>query len=219
MSRIIVSDNEAAAPAWPKVRPLRSHREGWRYRLCDGPADPDDVRLFVFESALREAHDYSLTDMHREVGGLLVGGYYIDDRLKKPIHYVEIEGFIPVLEGRSGSGQFTFTHDSWSAARKAKEARFGDDLLMLGWHHTHPGIGLFLSQLDQFIQKNYFAEPWMPALVVDPRIKQSNFFRMRGGAPEKWAFYLMSHKSWRTTADDVGRLPKSEDSELHIIAE
>jgi proteasome lid subunit RPN8/RPN11 len=194
MSRIILSDAEASRPSssWPRPRRIRGAHDGWRARHLGPPGDPDDVQLYVLESAWREARDHSLTDLHREVGGILVGGYYIDDHGDRPLRFVEVEGFVPCLEGQSGAGNFKFTHDSWSALRKLKEERFGDDLLMLGWHHTHPGIGLFLSGLDQFIQRNFFPEPWMPALVVDPRAQEFEFFRMRDGRVEKWSFHLLT---------------------------
>lgn len=38
----------------------------------------------------------------------------------------------------------------------------------MGWYHSHPGFGLFLSDYDAFIQQNFFGAPGQVALVVDP---------------------------------------------------
>lgn len=43
------------------------------------------------------------------------------------------------------------------------------DLQIVGWYHSHPGHGIFLSSYDQFIHENFFSAPGMVALVVDPR--------------------------------------------------
>lgn len=194
MDRVLPSDTSAFTSDWPKRRPLRPCRDGWSYRRC-GFLDSRGFVLVVAESALREAREYSMTDREREVGGLLVGGFYIDDTHSRPLRYVEVEGFVPADRGISQTGHFTFTHEAWSSARRAKEERFGDELLNVGWHHTHPGIGPFLSGLDRFIHTSYFAEPWMPALVVDPRAQGQDFdfFLMDRDRVDSTGFFLMSH--------------------------
>jgi proteasome lid subunit RPN8/RPN11 len=184
-------EHDPCEPAWPKSRPLRHPRDGWQYRP-HGRIDPDLPQLVILDSALKEAYDYSFTDLRREVGGLLVGGYYVDETLARPQHYVEIIGFVPALKGESGSGSFKFTHESWTEARRESERRFGDGLIFVGWHHTHPGISVFLSGLDRFIHNSYFSEPWMTALVVDPRSREFEFFRIRDGRVEACGFQLMS---------------------------
>jgi proteasome lid subunit RPN8/RPN11 len=190
----IQPDTPAYTTAWPKRRPLRRCRDGWSYRRCGFVALRDFV-LVVADAALREARAYSMTDRDREVGGLLVGGFYIDDTFARPLRYVEIEGFVPAVRGISQTGHFTFTHEAWAGARRIKEQRFGDELINVGWHHTHPGIGPFLSNQDQYIQKHHFPEPWMTALVVDPRAKGADFefFLMERDVVRPTGFLLMTH--------------------------
>ena len=43
------------------------------------------------------------------------------------------------------------------------------DKLVLGWYHTHPAYGVFLSEHDMFIHRNFFAEPHHVAVVIDPQ--------------------------------------------------
>jgi proteasome lid subunit RPN8/RPN11 len=40
--------------------------------------------------------------------------------------------------------------------------------LIIGWMHSHPSYGCFLSQTDVKTQRTYFAEPFNVAVVVDP---------------------------------------------------
>jgi proteasome lid subunit RPN8/RPN11 len=93
---------------------------------------------------------------------------------------VEIRHFLPATETRSAVSSLTFTHDTWAALHREAETRFPDDLV-LGWHHTHPGFGIFLSPHDLFIHRHFFREPWQVALVVDPRRCEFGFFQWRAG--------------------------------------
>ena len=47
------------------------------------------------------------------------------------------------------------------------EKKFPDQRI-LGWFHTHPGYGIFLSSADQFIDNHYFKESFHIAIVIDP---------------------------------------------------
>ena len=47
---------------------------------------------------------------------------------------------------------------------------------MVGWYHTHPGVGIFLSGMDLFIHQNFFTQMWHVAYVLDPRARTSGFF-------------------------------------------
>jgi proteasome lid subunit RPN8/RPN11 len=51
---------------------------------------------------------------------------------------------------------------------------------VVGWHHTHPGFGVFLSGYDLFIHQHFFREPWQIALVIDPQRQELGFFQWRG---------------------------------------
>ena len=52
--------------------------------------------------------------------------------------------------------------------------------VILGWHHTHPNFGIFLSGYDLFIHQHFFSEYWQIALVVDPLRNEFGFFQWRG---------------------------------------
>ena len=55
----------------------------------------------------------------------------------------------------STKGSFKFTHDTWSAITRERE-QFPAELQMVGWYHTHPDWGVFLSGMDMFICDNFF---------------------------------------------------------------
>lgn len=140
---------------------------GTLYR--DGPV------VVVREAVLEAVLEFSEQDQTRERGGFLLGGVY-----GQQPQYVVVRHFHPALEALSSSASLTFTHETWAALTREIEANFPSESL-IGWQHTHPGFGIFLSGYDLFIHKNFFAQPWQVALVVDPRRQEFGFFHWRGG--------------------------------------
>lgn len=55
---------------------------------------------------------------------------------------------------------------------------------ILGWYHTHPGFGIFLSAMDMFIHENFFNESDQLALVYDPVKGEDGLFVWREGKAE-----------------------------------
>ena len=72
------------------------------------------------------------------------------------------------VQAVSGGASLTFTHETWADLHSQVEQKYPTEMIVC-WHHTHPGFGVFLSGYDQFIHRNFFPEPWQIALVVDPR--------------------------------------------------
>ena len=151
-----------------------------------GVINPGDLHIFLTEALLREVIAWSNTDLGHELGGVFVGDLYS----WKGMPYLEIAGYIKAQEYEHTAASFTFTHDTWSAITREKEQRF-NDRLMVGWHHTHPGYGIFLSGMDQFIHRNFFNLPWMFAMVVDPKQGTLGFFQMRKHQIEPIGFYFV----------------------------
>src|ERR1700690_3475000 len=53
---------------------------------------------------------------------------------------------------------------------------------IVGWYHTHPSMGVFLSHYDTWLHRNFFPEPWQVALVVEPVSAAGGFFiRQKSG--------------------------------------
>jgi len=139
-----------------------------------GTVFPDAIPVFVNEATLETIIDYSEQDRQHEIGGFLIGATY-DDR--GPL--VVVHEFLPAVDARSRAASLRFTHDTWSAMTRGVERRF-PDLQVVGWHHTHPDFGVFLSGYDRFIHRHFFAEPWQVAMVVDPCRHELGMFQWRG---------------------------------------
>jgi proteasome lid subunit RPN8/RPN11 len=71
----------------------------------------------------------------------------------------------------------TYTPESWRYMNDRLREKYPDDTaVIVGWYHTHPGFGIFLSGMDLFIHQNFFTQIWHVAYVLDPRARTSGFF-------------------------------------------
>lgn len=151
-----------------------------------GVIQPDDLHIFLTESILREVVDWSKSDVNHELGGVFVGDLYS----WRGVPYLEIGGYIAAQHYEHTASSFRFTHDSWSAISRERERRFGDRMVV-GWHHTHPGYGIFLSGTDLFSHRNFFNLPWMFAMVVDPRAETLGFFQWKRQQAAPCGFFFV----------------------------
>ena len=62
--------------------------------------------------------------------------------------------------------------------RRMKEKEKDDSLRVVGWFHTHPNFGCFLSTTDLKTQDYFFPESYQVALVVDPVDDDFQFFTL-----------------------------------------
>ena len=54
------------------------------------------------------------------------------------------------------------------------------DYVIVGWYHSHPGLGCFLSSKDVDTQKRMFKRSFHTALVVDPIKKEMKAYKLKG---------------------------------------
>lgn len=136
---------------------------------------PDQPHLPVFmtQTAYEAINQHANTDLDNEVGGWLAGRWCQDTKSSKD--FVVVEALLPAQQVRSGSTFLTFTHDSQVAMLAALEERFANKGIV-GWYHTHPRMGIFLSGYDLWLHDHFFPHPWQIALVVEPHGHSAGFF-------------------------------------------
>ena len=100
-----------------------------------------------------------------EIGGMLMGQYAKKDG--SDYYRVSVEKFVP-LKARV-QNVVKVEIDPLSLARDLSLAQDENaDLTVVGWFHTHPGHGLFLSQPDLKVQYGHFRSPYNFAMEIDP---------------------------------------------------
>jgi proteasome lid subunit RPN8/RPN11 len=132
--------------------------------------------VVVTRSALNTIHTHGRETDEVEVCGVLIGNVFRDG--DKP--WVHIEACIRGNHAAGKAAQVTFTADTWTHIQDTLEKDF-PEMRILGWYHTHPGYGIFLSDMDVFIHKNFFNLPWHTAFVFDPKQNQEGLFVWRAG--------------------------------------
>lgn len=121
---------------------------------------------------------HSVSDMKNEVGGILVGQWCLDENGEQ---FVVVEHALPARHTRQGSVYLTFTQDSLVDIHEQIDTNYKGQMIV-GWYHTHPSMGVFLSHYDTWLHSNFFPEPWQVALVVEPVSATAGFFvRQRQG--------------------------------------
>jgi len=141
-------------------------------RLAGGNrSDAEIVGLRAVSDAVIYRHVFENAD--REVGGVLVGRLAVDGRL--PL----VTGAIPALSADEQRATLTFTQEAWAHVHRVLESDFPPDEQIVGWYHSHPGFGIFLSGHDLFIHENFFSAPSQIAVVVDPHACREGVFAWR----------------------------------------
>ena len=132
----------------PAYVPLGSRLTGLSYQL-DGKAEQAVCR-----------HVFSCPST--EVGGLLAGSVHEESGS----YFVSVSGALPADHTEAGATHLTFTGDTWLGLIHGRRAMAGP--VIVGWYHSHPGAGVFLSPFDSFVHRSFFGDtPWYLALVVD----------------------------------------------------
>jgi proteasome lid subunit RPN8/RPN11 len=133
--------------------------------------------VVVMESeVLRKIRQHARTSMKAEVCGVLIGNTEHER--------MTVEACIAGVNAAQGGAHVTFTQDTWEHIYKIKDKEFPDHKIV-GWYHSHPGFGVFLSEHDLFIQQNFFSNPLQVAWVFDPHTDEEGCFGWIGGNIEK----------------------------------
>jgi proteasome lid subunit RPN8/RPN11 len=146
--------------------------------------------VFVAKAAHTILLEHSTSDLEREVGGILVGNWSINPESQQQFTFVETA--LPARFTRHGSVYVTFTQDSLVDLHAEMDENYPGKQIV-GWYHTHPGMGIFLSPYDTWLHRHFFPEPWQVALVIEPHSITCGFFiRQADGTldPERYfGFY------------------------------
>lgn len=140
-------------------------------RKRPAPAVKQSFRVFLAEEAFDRAVARGATDTTREIGGVLVGEVLRD--AAGP--YLLVETTVDALHADEKGAELTFTHATWEHINKEMDTHH-QGKRVVGWYHTHPGFGVFLSDRDQFIHKSFFNLPFQVALVYDPKSREHAVF-------------------------------------------
>lgn len=161
------------------------------------PEVDQGFRVVMAESALDRCVERGSADMTREIGGILVGEVLKDD--SGP--YVRVDDTVDALHADEKGAELTFTHETWEHINKEMDTKH-EGKKIVGWYHTHPGFGVFLSDRDEFIHKSFFDQPFQIALVYDPKTREQGVFAWKEGSTARMNRYWIGRREhiWQRPA-------------------
>lgn len=165
--------------------------------LTFGEIEPDDVKVYIKQDVYKALEKLAASDTSKELGSIIIGEYC--QELGKT--NVIISQYVEAKYTDASASTLTFTHETWDYIHSEHERLYSDKKI-IGWQHTHPGYGIFLSNYDMFIQENFFNLPFQVAYVIDPVQNIRGFFQWKNGKVEKLKGYYIY--------DDVGKTIKIE---------
>ena len=134
--------------------------------------------VYITKEAEEALKNHVFSNKNLEVGGLFVGFRctIIDqsDKINKE-QILFITKTIPgdCISTRSHVIIKSTTYDlAWSEIDKSKDL----NLIVVGWYHTHPDFGIFLSSTDKMNMKKNNPKPYQIAVVIDGIRKQRGTF-------------------------------------------
>jgi len=210
-SRILLAPPNQTRPHGTRIPFRRAAR--WR-----SPFERDNhktyITVFVSPRAFVRVCAHAGSDLDNEVGGWLVGKWRVDKCSGQ--EFSVVEAILPANHTRHGSAFLTFTQDSQVALYDELTDRFPDKDL-LGWYHTHPRMGIFLSDYDLWLHSNFFPDRHQVALVIEPHSATGGFFiRQTDGwlDPQRYfGFYELTNKRKRSVVYWRNLLPDAD----HIL--
>ncbi|NUN11075.1 Mov34/MPN/PAD-1 family protein [Candidatus Micrarchaeota archaeon] len=119
----------------------------------------------------------ALSHFKREAGknlealGLLLGEVRIHNGRK----YVVVKEYV-TAENHASSISVRFTQNAF----KELSPKLSDKIIV-GWIHSHPSYGCFLSSTDVRTQQAFFNEDYNFAFVIDPVQNDYRAFRVKNG--------------------------------------
>jgi len=164
------------------------------------PAAAEPV-LLIDSEVTRRIRQHARAHPKTEVCGVLIG----DDTNNT----IDIRASIEGTDAAQGGTHVTFTQETWESIYRVKDELYPNDRIV-GWYHSHPGFGVFLSEHDMFIQENFFSSPGQVAWVYDPHTDEEGCFGWVSGEVHRISKISIADKN----GDGTERTPKSIESRL-----
>jgi proteasome lid subunit RPN8/RPN11 len=136
-------------------------------------------QLLILQAA-RDAVLAQLADNRYEQGGLLLGEVFVADEPVPPAMPRAVLIKRPVIATEFSASAVTLRMGSslWDRARELREPLD----IVVGWYHSHPGLGAFFSNTDRRTQRAFFAQAYSVGWVVDPCEGSEAWFMGAGSA-------------------------------------
>ena len=137
-----------------------------------GELAPVDGLVIAVDAAAEDDVLRHLGSYGEERGGLLLGEVYAEGATACGSRVVHVTQSVAATEFASSGVSLRMASGVWEEARR----RLRPVELVVGWYHSHPGLGAFFSRTDRRTQRAFFAHPYSVGWVLDPQGGESAWF-------------------------------------------
>lgn len=166
----------------------------------------EDKNIYISQPVYKEIHKFTQNKTTNESGGMLIGTV-IEEFGKTNII---VNGFVEAKYCEATPTTLKFTHETWEYVHKEMDKKFPGQKIV-GWIHTHPNFGIFLSEYDKFIQENFFKEDYQIAYVVDPIQDIEGFYFWINGKIERCKGFYKFDKMGAKIESDIESKDESDE--------
>ena len=149
-----------------------------------GEREGERIELFISKVAEEKMRNHASAHEHREVMGFMLGGIYSHDgkeyALARDIVTTDLE---------ASSVRVRFDREAFEGLFRSLD-ECGFNYIIVGWYHSHPGHGCFMSTTDIETQRTLFGKRHHTALVIDPVNRDIEGYFMDGGDVRERAFAI-----------------------------
>ena len=148
-----------------------------------------EFEVYFQENAFNKtsAHFADKAEGGLEALGFLLGTVYSFEGVR----YVVVEDYI-TADNDATAVSVSFSQKAFeNLSRELKEKQ---DKVIVGWAHSHPNYGCFLSSTDVRTQMVFFPEDFHFAFVCDPLRKESKAFKVSSGKTREISFAVIRPK-------------------------
>ncbi|NLK97324.1 MAG: LysM peptidoglycan-binding domain-containing protein [Epulopiscium sp.] len=131
---------------------------------------PTGIQVYLEDYVYTYLYQYAKLNRGEEKGAALVG-YYTEEFGEK---MAIISGAIQFKHSLS-EDRVLLTDEVMNEVR-AKLNKYFPDCELMGWMHTQPGYGIFLTTQDIRLQKQFFGKPYQTLMIIDPIENIEAFF-------------------------------------------
>ena len=198
---------ETRRPVLTAPPPVAEGELPWREAPASGAGEAGRASaaapIYILEP-VAIAVDAHVRDQERRGGealGLLVGDWALDG--EGAPYTVALESTTGPLASTPFSVRFTPEGLAQVVRRRGQHGHVGGQLLVVGWYHSHLGIGCFMSDVDLRTQRAGFPHAHQHALVVDPRAGTAAAFSNGPDGPGTARARLVAARRWERPAREI----------------
>lgn len=121
------------------------------------------LNIIIEDIIFDKIQKHVVSNLHVEMGGVIIGRVYSHNG----ITYVEATDIIQIDQPDATFASLKFDYKAWINIDQIKNSYFPDKNIV-GWYHSHLGLGIFYSLSDISVHRIAFPEKWQFGIVVDP---------------------------------------------------